>query len=76
LNDAIISDVFIFDILNSMNEYFKRANVFLPRNIISFANNSEIAQNKINEIHNFRIRKENKKRDRILILNIPKGDNR
>lgn len=67
LNDDIISNVLIFDSLNSMNEYFKSTNTFIPRNIINLSDNSDNIQNNISEIHNYRISKENRKGNNILL---------
>jgi len=67
LNKDIISNVLIFDDFNSMDDYFKNTDVYLPRNIINLVDQSKNAENYINVIHNYRINKEKRKRDNILL---------
>ncbi|MVX62343.1 glycosyltransferase [Clostridium chromiireducens] len=67
INLETISDTLIFDGFDSMKEYFKGCSVYLPRNIIHLTNESELAQKTIDEIHNYRITKEGRKGDNILL---------
>lgn len=67
LNSAIISNVLIFDNLNRFIQYFTSSGLFLPRNIINLSDNSSMPQNILDEVHNTRIHKENRKGDRVLL---------
>lgn len=67
LNESILSNVMIFDNSHKMSEYFKGSDAFLPRNIINLIDKSETPQKIINDIHNYRISKENRKGKNILL---------
>jgi hypothetical protein len=67
LNNDIISNVFIFDSLTSMSEYFLSCNAFLPRNIINRLNTNENAKDYIDKIHHVRTNKDNRSGDQVLL---------
>lgn len=67
LNKEVISDVLIFDSLESLVNYFKGNNVYLPRNIMNIVDSSNETQNYLNEVHKYRIKRQENKRDNILI---------
>ncbi|CAH1215761.1 hypothetical protein PAECIP111891_04307 [Paenibacillus allorhizoplanae] len=67
LNDAILSNVLIFDSVSSMINYFKSCSAFLPRNMINNSNKSIEVQEGLNEVHKFRLLKGNRKGDNILL---------
>lgn len=62
-----MSDLVIFDGLNGMKEHFQGSSSYLPRNIINLVNINVEVQQIINEIHNYRIGKEGRKGDNILL---------
>lgn len=71
-SSKIISDVLIFDGLNCMKEYFKSCSEYLPRNVIDLTNKTEQITKTIDGIHNYRISKEGRKGDNILLsIGIP-----
>ncbi|MEC0328210.1 glycosyltransferase family A protein [Paenibacillus macerans] len=67
LNTETISNILIFDNLNRFSEYLSDSNLFLPRNIINLSDKSSMPQQILDEIHNTRILKENRKGDRVLL---------
>lgn len=67
INKNIISELLIFDNFNSMKEYFKNCNSYLPRNIIDFTFERNIAQKAIDEIHEYRITSKGRKGDNVLL---------
>ena len=67
LENDTIPNILIFESFNRFENYFINTNLFLPRNIINLVEKSENAQNSISIVHNYRIRKEKRKRDNILL---------
>lgn len=67
LSKDYLSNVLIFDGFINMKEYFKNCSEYLPRNIFDFMNETEQAQTIINEIHEYRISKEGRTGDNILL---------
>ncbi|MCA1293974.1 glycosyltransferase [Paenibacillus sp. alder61] len=67
LNSAIISNVVIFDSLDRFRQYMSSSDLFLPRNIINLSDSSSMPQYILDEIHDNRIHKDNRKGNRVLL---------
>lgn len=65
--EDLMLNVVIFDGFTDMKKYFKSCSEYLPRNIIDFMNETEQAQDIINEIHNYRINKAGRTGDNVLL---------
>ncbi|WP_334072140.1 MULTISPECIES: glycosyltransferase [Paenibacillus] len=67
LNNATISNALIFDNLDRFRHYMYNSDLFLPRNIINLSDSSSMPQNTLDEIHNNRIHKDNRKSNHVLL---------
>ncbi|WP_274362514.1 glycosyltransferase [Paenibacillus thermotolerans] len=67
LNGIVLSNVLLFENMHGLIEYFRGSSAYLPRNVINLTEKNENIHSIISDIHNYRIRKQNRKGDRILL---------
>ncbi|MEW9923894.1 glycosyltransferase [Clostridium butyricum] len=67
LNEKMLLNTMIFDGFDNMKQYFKNNNKYIPRNIIELTSERNVAQKVIDEIHQYRITKEGRKGDNVLL---------
>ncbi|MBY9084430.1 hypothetical protein KIH86_09325, partial [Paenibacillus sp. HN-1] len=69
LDNSILSNVLIFDQLNSMNDYFMRTDAFLPRNIVNLIEleKKEQSEEILKSIHTSRLTPQQRKGNQVIL---------
>lgn len=69
-NEEALANLVLFDSFDAMDEYFKGNKMYLPRNIINLTDNSQTAQNYLQEIHLYRLQRKRTEGENNILLSI------